>query len=70
MGRKQRIVPLSNDLTMALHPLLREHGISHHGPLPLFLDRHARRLTRFSAVRIVRRAAAAASIGMVEHARK
>lgn len=59
-GRKQRIVPLSDDLVATLIELLRERGIGRHDPLPLFVDAHDRRLTRFGAIHVVKRAAAIA----------
>jgi integrase/recombinase XerD len=59
-GRKQRIVPLTDDLVRALIELIRERGIGRHDPLPLFVDAHARRLTRFGAIHVVKRATAIA----------
>lgn len=69
-GRKQRIVPLSDDLATNLIELLRERGIGRHDPLPLFVDAHARRLTRFGAIHVVKRAAAIAASTCPELSRK
>lgn len=69
-GRKQRIVPLSADLAKALEVLLQERGISRHDPCPLFIGTHGRRLTRFGATHIVRRAAATASKQVAQLDRK
>jgi integrase/recombinase XerD len=60
-GRKQRMVPLPDDLAKALEELLRERGIGRHDSLPLFVGRRGQRLTRFGATHIVRRAVATAS---------
>jgi integrase/recombinase XerD len=60
-GRKQRLVPLAEDLAKALEMLLRERGIARHAPCPLFVGAHGERLTRFGATHVVRRAAAAAA---------
>jgi integrase/recombinase XerD len=59
-GRKERIVPLSRDLVAALERLLRERGLSQHEHAPVFVNSQGRRLTRFGATHIVRRAVAAA----------
>jgi site-specific recombinase XerD len=69
-GRKQRMVPLSNDLAKALEVLLRERGISRHDPSPLFIGAHARRLTRSGATHVIRRAVAIASKQVPELSRK
>lgn len=60
-GRKQRLVPLSDDLATNLTELLREHDIGRRDPVPLFTDIHGRRLTRFGAIHVVKRAAAIAA---------
>jgi site-specific recombinase XerD len=57
-GRKERVVPLAEDLVRALRALLRERGIEPQEARPLFVGTHGTRLTRFGAVHIVRRAAA------------
>jgi site-specific recombinase XerD len=69
-GRKQRMVPLADDLGKALEALLRERGVGRHDPCPLFVGAHGERLTRFGATHIVRRAVAAASERMPELGRK
>jgi site-specific recombinase XerD len=69
-GRKQRIVPLADDLAKALETLLRERGVGRHDCLPLFVGAHGERLTRFGATHIVRRAVAAASERMPDLGRK
>jgi len=69
-GRKQRMVPLANDLVAAIDNLLRERGISRHEPVPLFVGTHGQCLTRFGAIHVVRRAVAAASRKIPELARK
>jgi len=69
-GRKQRVVPLADDLAKALEGLLRERGVGRHDRSPLFVGAQGERLTRFGAIHIVRRAVAAASERMPELARK
>jgi integrase/recombinase XerD len=69
-GRKQRVIPLTDDLAKTLEAQLREHRIGRHDPLPLFAGMHGERLTRFGATHIVRRAVAAASERMPELGRK
>jgi site-specific recombinase XerD len=59
-GRKQRIVPLAEDLSKALEALLHERGVDRHESRPIFVGVHGERLTRFGATHIVRRAAVAA----------
>lgn len=59
-GRKERIVPISDDLAKALKALIRERGLEAHERRPLFIGSHGERLTRFGATHIVRRAVAAA----------
>jgi site-specific recombinase XerD len=69
-GRKERLVPLARDLVAAIDGLLRERGVGRNERVPLFADVHGRRLTRFGATHIVRRALVAASHQMPELARK
>lgn len=69
-GRKERLVPLARDLVAAIDGLLRERGVGRHEKVTLFADAHGRRLTRFGAIHIVRRAVAAASHHMPELTRK
>lgn len=69
-GRKERIIPIPNDLVRALTTLMSECGIAHHEPLPLFVGTHNERLTRFGATHIVRRAVTAATVIRPELARK
>ena len=59
-GRKQRMVPLSDDLAKALEVLLQERGVGRHDSRPVFVGTHGHRLTRFGATHIVRRAVATA----------
>jgi site-specific recombinase XerD len=69
-GRKERVVPISHDIVKALKALIRERGIDHHDPRPLFVGTHGTRLTRFGATHIVRRAVAIATANMPELTRK
>ena len=69
-GRKERIVPIPQDLVKALKALMRERGIGHHDACPLFVGAHGARLTRFGATHVVRRAIAAATANMPELSRK
>ena len=69
-GRKERLVPLARELVAAIDRLLRERGVGRRERVPLFADVHGRRLTRFGATHIVRRAVAAASHHMPALARK
>lgn len=59
-GRRDRVVPISQDLTRSLTALLSERELSHHQPEPIFVGLHNERLTRFGATHIVRRAASRA----------
>ena len=59
-GRRDRVVPMPQDLVRSLTALLSERGLSHHQPEPVFVGTHNDRLTRFGATHIVRRAAAQA----------
>jgi len=59
-GRRDRVVPMPQDLVRSLTALLRERGLSHHQPEPVFVGTHNDRLTRFGATHIVGRAAAQA----------
>jgi integrase/recombinase XerD len=69
-GRKERIVPIPNDLVKALKALISERGIALHEPRPLFVGTQETRLTRFGATHIVRRAVAMATLTRPELARK
>jgi integrase/recombinase XerD len=69
-GRKERIVPLADDLANALKTLIRERGLNPHDRYPLFVGLHGERLTRFGATHVMRRAVATAVKGMPELANK
>lgn len=69
-GRKERMVPLSDDLVKALEALLRERSIGRYEHRPLFMGVHGQRLTRFGATHVVRRAVAVASAKLPELKRK
>ena len=69
-GRKERSVPVANDLAKALKTLIRERGLAPHDHQPLFVGLHGERLTRFGATHIIRRAVAIAVKGMPELANK
>jgi site-specific recombinase XerD len=69
-GRKERIVPIPNDLVKALKALTRAGGLALHDARPLFVGTHDTRLTRFRATHIVRRAVATATLTRSELARK
>lgn len=69
-GRKERVVPMSDDLVKALKALMSEHGVEHYEARPLFVGTNGTRLTRFGATHIVRRAVAAATANTPELARK
>ncbi|MCW6512741.1 tyrosine-type recombinase/integrase [Lichenifustis flavocetrariae] len=56
-GRRDRVVPIPQDLVRSLTALLSDRGLSHHQPEPIFVGAHNERLTRFGATHIVRRAA-------------
>ncbi len=56
-GRRDRVVPITQDLVRSLTALLSERGLSHHQPEPIFVGVHIERLTRFGATHIVRRSA-------------
>ncbi|WP_348646907.1 tyrosine-type recombinase/integrase [Ensifer sp. ENS02] len=59
-GRRDRVIPIPQDLARALTALLAEHGIANHEPRPIFVGARNERLTRFGATHIVRRAVAQA----------
>ncbi len=59
-GRRDRVVPIPQDLVRSLTNLLSERGLAHHEPRPIFVGVHNERLTRFGATHIVRRAASQA----------
>jgi integrase/recombinase XerD len=69
-GRKDRNVPMPGDLVQALKALLRERGLDHDEACPLFVGAYGKRLTRFGATHIVRRAVAAAAANAPELARR
>jgi integrase/recombinase XerD len=69
-GRKERIVPMPDDLVKALKALIRERGGEPCEPRPLFVGRGEMRLTRFGATHIVRRAVVAAAVNVPELAGK
>jgi site-specific recombinase XerD len=69
-GRKERIVPMSDDLVKVLRALISERGVEPDDASPLFIGTHGARLTRFGATHIVRRAVAAAVTNAPELARK
>ena len=69
-GRKERIVPISDDLAKALTALMSERGAKHHEACPLFVGANGTRLTRFGATHIVRRAVATATLSMPDLAHK
>ncbi len=69
-GRKERFVPISDDLVKALKALMSERRIAHQDVLPLFVGTHDTRLTRFGATHIVRRAAVIATACRPELAHK
>jgi len=69
-GRKERFVPISDDLAKALKELLRERGIEHREAHPIFVGATGTRLTRFGATHIVRRAVAAAAMNTPELTRR
>ena len=61
-GRRDRVVPIPRDLVRSLTELLKERGLAHHEPQPIFVGAHGERLTRFGATHIVRRATARAKL--------
>jgi integrase/recombinase XerD len=69
-GRKERMVPIPDDLVKALKALMSERGVSRQGARPLFVGTHDTRLTRFGATHIVRRVVATATMGMPRLAHK
>jgi site-specific recombinase XerD len=69
-GRKERIVPISQDLVKALKMLMRERDLQMDEERPLFVGTHGERLTRFGATHIVRRAVATATTNTPELASK
>ncbi len=69
-GRKDRIVPIPDDLTKALKTLMSERGVAHLEARPLFVGTHETRLTRFGATHILRRAVATATLTTPELACK
>jgi site-specific recombinase XerD len=69
-GRKERIVPIAEDLAKALKALMRERGVQPCDASPIFVGTNGTRLTRFGAVHIVRRAVAVAMPNTPELTRK
>jgi integrase/recombinase XerD len=69
-GRKQRVVPLTGDLVVAIEGLLGERNIARHDHLPVFVSARDNRLTRFGATHVVRRAVATVCKHTPELARK
>ncbi|MBV8575570.1 MAG: site-specific integrase [Acetobacteraceae bacterium] len=69
-GRKERVVPISEDLAKALKALMSERGAPHDEACPLFVGANGTRLTRFGATHIVRRAVATAMLSTPELAHK
>ncbi|MGI9485849.1 MAG: tyrosine-type recombinase/integrase [Geminicoccaceae bacterium] len=69
-GRRERIVPISNDLAKALKVLMNDRQIAPNKATPLFVGTHDMRLTRFGATHIVRRAVAVATTRRPELANK
>ena len=69
-GRKERIVPISDDLARALKALMNERGAKHHEAYPLFVGTNGTRLSRFGATHIVRRAVATATLTTPDLAHK
>jgi len=60
-GRRDRVVPIPQDLLRSVTALLSERGVAHHEPRPIFVGAQNERLTRFGAIHIVRRAASQAA---------
>ncbi|MEC5293435.1 tyrosine-type recombinase/integrase [Aurantimonas sp. C2-6-R+9] len=69
-GRKERVVPIPDDLAKALTALMSERGVDRQETRTLFVGLPETRLTRFGATHIVRRTAATAAVGRPELARK
>ena len=69
-GRKDRIVPIPDNLAKALKTLMSERGVAHPEARPLFVGTHETRLTRFGATHILRRAVATATLTTPELACK
>lgn len=61
-GRKQRRVPLADDLARTLRTLCRERGLGADERRPVFIGEGGERLTRFGVTHVVRRAVARARI--------
>ncbi|MER8562686.1 tyrosine-type recombinase/integrase [Mesorhizobium sp. M0578] len=61
-GRKERVVPIPDDLVKALRTLMTERGVNRQEARPLFVGTHETRLTRFGATHVVRRAVATATL--------
>jgi len=69
-GRRERIVPISDDLAKALKALMNERQTAPNDVTPLFVGTHDMRLTRVGATHIVRRAVAVATTRRPELASK
>jgi integrase/recombinase XerD len=69
-GRKERMIPIPPDLMQVLTVLMKERGLANHEAKPLFVGTHDKRLTRFGATHIVRRAVSTATTSLPELARK
>jgi integrase/recombinase XerD len=69
-GRKERVVPIFDDLAKALKALMSERAVKHDEARPLFVGMNGTRLTRFGAIHIVRRAVATAMLSTPELAHK
>ncbi len=60
-GRKERIVPLAEDMAGVLRALCQERDVPLDAVLPVFVNARGRRLTRFGVTHILRRAVSKAS---------
>jgi site-specific recombinase XerD len=69
-GRRERIVPISDDLAKALKALMNERQIAPNEVMPLFVGTQGMHLTRFGVTHIVRRAVAVATTRRPELANK
>jgi integrase/recombinase XerD len=69
-GRKQRVVPLAQDVAKSIHSLLQERCVNRHDQAPIFVGLRGQRMTRFGATHVPRRAITTASRGMPELKRK
>ena len=60
-GSKERVVPLADDLALILRDLREERGLHPGAKVAIFVNAQGRRLTRFGATHVVRRAVSQAS---------